>query len=282
MSYPKRSAFTLIELLVVIAIIAILAALLMPAMRKARRAGLRTLCLSNTHQIAVGVMQYANDHDGKPPRQNDGISAAQSFYAATPFVSDPDREIRDGNSGAWWTGQGLLYALDYVGTPELLYCPSQRVRMFTYPVGWNGGCGDASTPCFGNYRFTGLFYRFFGQWYDNPGVTREDVERLQSYRIGFDNEKPMAIVADIFHPGGPSYYWGPPGYPADTVWPHIQDPAGVNVSFTDGHANFFSEPRIEEWGRESLLARTSNGYVVKFWEYLEGSSDRLQQTYTLP
>ena len=68
----RRAGFTLIELLVVIAIIAILAALLMPAMKKARRAGLRTLCLSNTHQIAVGVMQYANDHDGSPPRQQRG------------------------------------------------------------------------------------------------------------------------------------------------------------------------------------------------------------------
>ena len=276
-----KNGFTLIELLVVIAIIAILAALLVPAMSKARRSGMRTLCLSNTHQLAVAVMQYAVDHDLYLPRQQQGSSAASSFYAATPYEYGK-HQIRDGNSGAWWTGQGLLYALDYVSEPRLLYCPSQRFRMFTYPVGWNGGCGDPSTPCYSNFRFTGYYYRIFGQWYDNPGVTREEVERLQNFQIGIDDEKPLALFADIFHPGGPSYYWGPPGYPADTVWPHIEDPTGVNVSFTDGHAEFISQPRIEEWGQESLLAGTGNGYVVKFWEYLEGSSDRLQQTYSLP
>jgi len=37
-----------------------------------------------------------------------------------------------------------------------------------------------------------------------------------------------------------------------------------------------------EWGPEAIFAGTVNGYVVKFWEYLEGSADRLEQTYSLP
>ena len=82
-SSRPQSAFTLIELLVVVAIIAILAALLMPAMRQARRAALRTYCLSNTHQVVVGLAQYANDHDGYFPRSQQGQNASSSYYAAT-------------------------------------------------------------------------------------------------------------------------------------------------------------------------------------------------------
>ena len=60
-------AFTLIELLVVIAIIAILAALLTPAVRKARLAALGAMCLSNQHQLSLGLLSYTRDHDGLFP-----------------------------------------------------------------------------------------------------------------------------------------------------------------------------------------------------------------------
>lgn len=58
-----RRGFTLIELLVVIAIIAILAAILFPVFAKAREKARQSSCLSNTKQIAMALLSYAQDYD---------------------------------------------------------------------------------------------------------------------------------------------------------------------------------------------------------------------------
>ena len=277
-----RSAFTLIELLVVVAIILILAALLSPAMKKALELGRRAGCSSNTHQVTVGLAMYANDHEGFLPRSQRGQNASLSFEAATP-LEGVQYQVQDGKTGYYWTGQGLLYAFDYLHEPTLLYCPSMRFRLFTYPVGWDGGCSDSLTPCYHNFRFTGYYYRVFGQWGGGPAAaSREDVEKLQAYQFG-NEEKPLAVFSDIFHTGGPSYWWGPPGYPADFLWPHIQDPVGINVAFTDGHVEFISRPRMLDWAVEAFgVDGAGDRFVSRYWEWLEGSTDRLQQTYTLP
>ncbi|CUU03008.1 MAG: type II secretion system GspH family protein [Fimbriimonadales bacterium] len=62
-----RRGFTLTELLVVIAIIALLMAILLPVYTLARRAGQRTVCISNLRQIGLAVRMYRDDYDELPP-----------------------------------------------------------------------------------------------------------------------------------------------------------------------------------------------------------------------
>ena len=77
--------FTLIELLVVIAIIAILAAMLLPVLTRAKGAAYQAVCLSQLKQLHVGLVFYADAHEGaifpgEPPSMPD-----PSLYSGSVF-----------------------------------------------------------------------------------------------------------------------------------------------------------------------------------------------------
>jgi prepilin-type N-terminal cleavage/methylation domain-containing protein/prepilin-type processing-associated H-X9-DG protein len=85
------SAFTLIELLVVIAIIAILAAMLFPVFAQAREKARQASCLSNTKQMSLGIMMYAQDYDEILPVQGDiAQRRGRWYFQIYPYVKNPD------------------------------------------------------------------------------------------------------------------------------------------------------------------------------------------------
>jgi prepilin-type N-terminal cleavage/methylation domain-containing protein/prepilin-type processing-associated H-X9-DG protein len=88
----RRRGFTLIELLVVIAIIAILAAILFPVFAQARDSARQSACLSNTKQVALAAMMYAQDYDETFPRfDNNGSNYySECYYHPAANCDTPD------------------------------------------------------------------------------------------------------------------------------------------------------------------------------------------------
>ncbi len=70
-SRAAAEAFTLIELLVVIAIIAILAGMLLPALARAKYAGMRSACINNIRQQYLSQAIYVGDFRDKFPPHAD-------------------------------------------------------------------------------------------------------------------------------------------------------------------------------------------------------------------
>jgi len=90
-----KRAFTLIELLVVIAIIAILAAILFPVFAQARASARAIVCVSNTKQVSLAVLMYAQDYDETIPRiDNNG----PPYCGQTPDWGNPGTNPNETNT----------------------------------------------------------------------------------------------------------------------------------------------------------------------------------------
>jgi len=142
----RSRGFTLIELLVVIAIIAILAAILFPVFARAREAARKATCISNTKQIVLAAIMYAQDYDEVLP------AAVPSWFDGTRHAVDPaDRDLPwdtvwsnhgsppDEESGRW-TWQLVDLVLPYVKSVDIFNCPTLirrdpgfRVNVITIP-----------------------------------------------------------------------------------------------------------------------------------------------------
>jgi prepilin-type N-terminal cleavage/methylation domain-containing protein/prepilin-type processing-associated H-X9-DG protein len=141
---PKAGGFTLIELLVVIAIIALLATMLTPMVSKSIQSARTRQCASNLRQIGLGLLNYAQDHEGRFP----------GSATTTGSVSWHD----------------ILRLGNYVGMPVQrmgptplrgqLYCPSMKPYKNLYPRAYMmngnalGGLISGAAP-YGPYGMAG-------------------------------------------------------------------------------------------------------------------------------
>ena len=116
-----RRGFTLIELLVVIAIIAILAAILFPVFASAREAARRTACLSNTKQLGLAALLYAQDYDERLPL----FTWDYSTYWSIAWSPESNRWLREG---------AILFP--YTKSNGIQSCPSYTTKGHLGGIGY--------------------------------------------------------------------------------------------------------------------------------------------------
>ena len=268
----RRMGFTLIELLVVISIVALLIAMLLPALKKAKETARLLKCLSNIKQINTGLHIYASEYDGRFPPGHFDHNAALMFYLATrhnEHIGYHVDKVVDGFTN-YFTGHGVLYALDIVTDPRVFYCPSQRYENWTWPKGWHDPQHGLA------HRSGGYYYRLFGQ--GGGGIRAwELIDELHNFSLQ-NLERPISIEADVFDIG--SSAWGP--YPDDIAWAHIQ-PEIVNVAFTDGHAEHYRSKAAFAYAKFALPVYGGHcDFVTVFWEFMDGDPSRMELYYPLP
>jgi prepilin-type N-terminal cleavage/methylation domain-containing protein/prepilin-type processing-associated H-X9-DG protein len=213
----KRRGFTLIELLVVIAIIAILAAILFPVFAQAREAARKTQCASNSKQMGLATMMYAQDYDGGYPSVYDD----QSYPGQRIIWADKIRPyIKNRQIFACPSGPNNVN-LNPAGGGQ----PSDNVQGTMYNMNMADGTHFPEGAASGNYPVreasfahpasTGLFFESSNVWWCHwlPNVG------------GWNNTGTTA--------GGDVYLIGVLG---ETIYPRHQ--GGCNVTFCDGHTKW--------------------------------------------
>ena len=261
-SAPGRPyAFTLIELLVVIAIIGILAGMLFPALSKARATALRSSCLNQIRQLTLAWQMYADDHDLLPENYHFDPNGTVNLHAWILGTMDDNPAYGQVESGALDSTNrraimlGKLYP--YNESTAIYRCPADRSmtqgipRVRSYSInGWMGGRALAGQDSF----------RVFRKQCDvkAPAPSQAFVfldEHERSINDGW-------FAVDMM--GGRGLLDAPAS----------RHGGGYNLSFADGHAEFWkiSDLRTLTW--ESLPIPNAPGNPD--WDRLRGAASSLR------
>lgn len=236
MIVSRQKAFTLIELLVVIAIIAILLAVLMPALNRVKEQGKRAACLSNLKQLQLTWGMYADEND-------DRIVNGEASGSGNGTATLPTSGIHAGE--LWWVGGDC--ASGYMAGDQLpeetqlralragaLYPYCKNVKLYRCPTGVRGENRTYTiTDAMNGLRRDGTYTGNVGA---RNGRTVLWVKRRAeisvpgpAQRIVFLDEG--RITPDSYATHYRNQRWWDP--------PFVRHGDGTNVSFADGHADYW-------------------------------------------
>jgi prepilin-type N-terminal cleavage/methylation domain-containing protein/prepilin-type processing-associated H-X9-DG protein len=235
----REKGFTLIELLVVIAIIALLMAILMPALQRAREQGRRAVCLNYLKTLTLGWIMYADEND-------DRIVNGEAYWAPTADPAAPVPTSGPHKGEPYWVGndcasafaQGEQRPLDiqmqairvgalfpYCKAEKVYRCPTGiRGEMRTYSTGYGmNGCFDATGTYIGNRGVR------VGRTVLMVKKRLEITVPAPAYRLVFLDEGQISPDSYAIHYVTPRW-WDPP---------FVRHGDGTNVSFADGHSDYW-------------------------------------------
>lgn len=231
--------FTLIELLVVVSALAVLIALLLPAFGGARSASLRVASMSNQRQLAVAIMHYADESQGRVPLgyslgPGEGWKQYNYLLRTNPTSGTPAMR---------W--MGLLYEHGAFTSPEAFYCPAERDPLMQYDTEDNPWPPDGTAPP-GKSTRVGYGTRPMIGWpFPSDTPQPEGMPRLSQL------SPRKAILADLIHK------------PERLAYRHRE---GVNVTHADGSLRWQPRSVLDSTSVEGMIwAETANtGFSTDF------------------
>ena len=230
----RQRGFTLIELLVVIAIIAILLAILMPALSRVKEQGKRAACLANLKQLALAWSMYADENDdrlvnGEAYGGGDGQApVGTGFHAGEQYWTGDD-------VGDFWAGINLAQTVQerairagalwpYCKNENLYRCPTgNRGEMRTYTI----------TDAMNGLRRDGTFSGNVGA---RNGRTVLWVKKRAEISVPGPAQRIVFLDEGRITPDSYATH-----YLNERWWdpPFVRHGDGTNVSFADGHADYW-------------------------------------------
>ena len=224
-------AFTLIELLVVIAIISLLISILLPSLSKAKELARTTMCASNLHSIGLLNHLYMVDYDGASVIGFDG------YFSAT-------KEWHGILGGNWFVSNGNLIWGYYISWLDLLMDIEDSYRPGVYDCPSLGPSGPqqcefdrmpayhpTGVPAEKNYAIS--TWMTPGQEYMDLKDINRPAEIIQfGDGRAEDNTQIRVYMAPVDR---------------EMVQMGIPHNGGMNVSYCDGHAEWFDYNAERLW-----------------------------------
>jgi prepilin-type N-terminal cleavage/methylation domain-containing protein/prepilin-type processing-associated H-X9-DG protein len=235
----KKKAFTLIELLVVIAIIAILLAILMPALNRVKEQGKRAACLSNLKQLQLSWSMYCDEND-------DNVVNGEAYNGGDGMAPVPSSGRHAGEQ--WWTGDDVGDFWNGINLPEEMqkrairagalwpYCKDEK--LYRCPTGVRGEFRTYTiTDAINGLRRSGTYRTYGGREVGvREGRTVLWVKKRSEIVVPGPGQRIVYLDEGRITPDSYATH-----YQNERWWdpPFVRHGDGTNVSYADGHADYW-------------------------------------------